>query len=440
MTGHTSGMAPADQVEPLRDPARLELLDNLPEMVFVLDDAARVRWLNATACKLMGYTVDEVLGTNIFDYVHPDDVLYMLSSFEKRSENPGESGLIVQGRARNRDGTWRACEVIGMSRLDDPVINGMVFTCRDLTHQSALADSPARLRSMVDRTTDIVLLLDGDGAFVYANRRLTALLGHDSDRVIGSPWTTIVDPADIDEADAWFERLVQAGDGANSRLRVQLVGPQHRRLRTDIHGTNQLSDPVVNGVIVSAHDIGELIDMQHTLQERNERLAHAATHDQLTGLLNRWAFVGAVDEAIARRRQDATGDAGDAVLLFCDLDGFKAVNDEYGHELGDRVLQEIATRLDGAVRAGDVLARYGGDEFTVLLSESEPAASVAGLVSRITAALTEPIMIGPMTTGVGVSVGVSRAPIETADVDALLSDADASMYERKRARQAPRAR
>jgi diguanylate cyclase (GGDEF)-like protein len=130
---------------------------------------------------------------------------------------------------------------------------------------------------------------------------------------------------------------------------------------------------------------------------------------------------------------------GDVVVLFCDLDGFKDVNDTHGHAVGDRVLQEIALRLEATVRDSDLLARYGGDEFTVLLAQDEPEPAVSALVARLTGALTTPVAVGDIVTRVGVSIGVSRAPAATADVDSLLSAADAAMYNRKRSSQAGRA-
>ena len=173
--------------QPFDDQARIRLLDRVPELVMVFDDQARVRWMNQTACDLMGYRLEDIVGTSVFDFVHPDDLGYMLSSWEKRVDNPDEPGLIVQAPgaqpATARGGPTRssasACSTTRPSAA-------WSITARDLSRQSALADSPARLRSMVDRTTDIVLLLDADGRFAFANRRLTVLSGHDSDRIIGS--------------------------------------------------------------------------------------------------------------------------------------------------------------------------------------------------------------------------------------------------------------
>ena len=432
-------MGPVGAPLPFDEHARIRLLDRVPELVVVFDDQARLRWMNQTACELMGYQLEEVVGTSVFDFVHPDDLGYMLSSWEKRVDHPDEAGLIVQGRALSRDGSWRAYEIIGISLLDDDAVGGMVITARDLSRQSALADSPARLRSMVDRTTDIVLLLDADGLFSFANRRLTVLSGHDSDRIIGSSWTEIVHPDDVEVASAWFDQLILGGDGATSRVQVRLLGPSGRAVHVELHGTNQIADPLIDGVIVSARDVEELVAMQRMLEERNERLSHAVTHDQLTGLYSRRAFVDAVGDVIALRRDERRGTpSGDVVVLFCDLDGFKDVNDNHGHAVGDRVLQEIAARLESTVRDSDIIARYGGDEFTVLLGEDEPPAAVSALVARLTGALTTPVTIDEVTTRVGVSIGVSREPASTAEVDSLLSAADAAMYNRKRSTRAGR--
>jgi diguanylate cyclase (GGDEF)-like protein/PAS domain S-box-containing protein len=407
---------------------RLALLDALPEAIVVIDDGARVVWINRTLRELTGFELEEVVGDVILDYVHPDDEAYMLWSFEARSSQEGRTGLVVQTRVLCKDGSWLMGEIVGRALFDDPAVGAMVVTFRDLSRQAALADSPARLRSMVDRTTDVVLLLSGDGEVVYANRRLTALLGHDCDRIVGSSWLEVVDGPDREAAAAELAELVAAGDQATTRWRASLVSTIDRRHPVELHAVNHLADPVIEGLIVAARDITELVAMEAELVAQRDALAHEATHDHLTGLPNRAALRRHVEDAI--RRRSLVGQ--DVVVLFVDLDGFKAVNDGYGHDAGDRVLQATAERLRAVVRDGDVVARHGGDEFVVLLEPAPDQAATADLVQRITAAVGQPVDVGGRDARVGASVGVSRASAGATDVDALLRSADAAMYDAKR--------
>jgi diguanylate cyclase (GGDEF)-like protein/PAS domain S-box-containing protein len=303
------------------------------------------------------------------------------------------------------------------------------MSMRDLSQQSGLADSPARLRSMVDRTTDVVLLLDRTGHIVYANRRLTSRYGHDQDRIVGQPMASLLHPADAVDLDGWLRGLIDAGDRATARIRLRIAGTDGVAHDVEWHGTNQLDDPLIDGIIVSGRDITDLVAMEEQVREQTEQLVHTADHDALTGLLNRRAFMDRFAERLGDRRRRA--DAGDAVVLFCDLDRFKAVNDTHGHEVGDQVLEAIAARLRSCVREGDLVARYGGDEFTIFLNDDASPAVVTGLIARLQSRLSEPIACGAVVADVGVTVGVNRTPLSTAQVDRMLRDADRSMYEKK---------
>ena len=405
----------------------VSVFEQLPEMIVIIDADGLVLHANRRLLDTLGYELDAVVGSNIFEYVHPDDLAYMAWSWEQREANPGEIGILVHARGRAADGSWRAVEILGLSLLGDEHVGGMVMSMRDLAHDdTSQPDSPARLRSMVDRTTDVLLLVDGAGRIAYANRRLTSRYGHDSDRVVGRPMTSVVHPDDADDADRWLRALIEDGDRASSRIRLRLVDPHGEVHDVEWHGTNQMGDPLITGLILSGRDITDLVAMEARVRTQTEQLAHAAAHDPLTGLFNRGAFIDRVEVAL-RTREDA-GDTGDAVVLFCDLDRFKEVNDTYGHEIGDRVLEVVADRLRACVGSGDVVARWGGDEFTVLLDGDPPAPSVMALVARLRAAVGEPIRLGEIVADIGVTVGISRAAVAGAQVDAMLRDADHAMY------------
>ncbi|MFF5083181.1 diguanylate cyclase domain-containing protein [Actinoplanes sp. NPDC000266] len=160
------------------------------------------------------------------------------------------------------------------------------------------------------------------------------------------------------------------------------------------------------------------IGMLSAQRSRAERaLAHEATHDALTGLANRKKFLDGRDAELAA--------GGAPLILFCDLDGFKAVNDGLGHVAGDQLLRQVAVRLTGCVRGTDLLARYGGDEFVVLCRDAS-----AEVVPRIEAAFTAPFVVTGEHAAVGVSVGAVRAAPGD-DAVSVLRRADGAMYEVK---------
>ncbi len=166
-----------------------------------------------------------------------------------------------------------------------------------------------------------------------------------------------------------------------------------------------------------------------SLQQANTELQRIALFDPLTKLPNRLLFEERVDRAIARSRREDQPIA----LLFVDLDGFKAVNDLLGHQVGDRVLQTSAERLQAAVRASDTVARIGGDEFVVLAETIETGDTLALLAQRITEAMGVPIVIGAEETVLSVSIGIAVFPDDADSEQRLLACADAAMYAAKAA-------
>jgi diguanylate cyclase (GGDEF)-like protein len=179
------------------------------------------------------------------------------------------------------------------------------------------------------------------------------------------------------------------------------------------------------------HGVARDVSQAHRAQERLRQLAH---RDRLTGLPNR----AATESALQQLLEDAAHDGFRVHVMFVDLDGFKAVNDHLGHAAGDRVLQEAANRLRSVLRDQDVLGRFGGDEFVVVLSEQRAAggdlASRTG--ARLREAMAPPIVVEGRECHLGVSVGSSVSPDDAADPASLLQRADAAMYEAKRARRA----
>ena len=171
--------------------------------------------------------------------------------------------------------------------------------------------------------------------------------------------------------------------------------------------------------------LGYLRDLRLEMQRQQDRLVYLADHDALTGLLNRAAFYRLLGEAL---REAHAKDAAPLAVLFVDLDGFKTVNDSFGHETGDGLLEAVGARLKEHTRKGDAVARLGGDEFTLLLRHPEDVARAERVVQKLCGALRTPFRVGGRTLTVSASVGVSRYPDDGHDVRTLLKHADGAMY------------
>lgn len=181
---------------------------------------------------------------------------------------------------------------------------------------------------------------------------------------------------------------------------------------------------------LDGHTVSQGLLIDTTDRKRLEaQLLHDALHDPLTGLANRVLFRDHLERALAWRRRSRSGVA----LLFLDLDDFKEVNDSFGHAAGDRVLVEVARRLSETVRAEDVAARQGGDEFTVLLARVRGPDEAAASAARLIEELERPIDLGDHMIKVGVSIGIAMGSEAGPIADDLLAYADAAMYAAKAA-------
>ena len=191
-----------------------------------------------------------------------------------------------------------------------------------------------------------------------------------------------------------------------------------------------------------AQDLQQLMDQHAQLQQHHEKvlellqqgrlsselLLNLALHDPLTGLPNRRQL----DQRLKDAMLDTATDGTSIYVLFMDLDRFKPINDELGHDVGDMVLQEVARRLQAAVRREDTVARVGGDEFVVVLLHMESHAVVVSIVESLLDSMSKPIAAGEHSLRIGISIGCAHHPSDGTEIVDLLKHADEAMYRAKR--------
>jgi diguanylate cyclase (GGDEF)-like protein/PAS domain S-box-containing protein len=295
----------------------------------------------------------------------------------------------------------------------------------------------AHFRALVQHSSDMVLVLEADGTVREASPAVARVLGHAPRKVVGRTFWDFFVADDMAVVQADIAQAIAAGDGE-----VTASGPCEWRIRAangserwvEAICTNLLDDPIVMGLVINGRDVSERKQLE-------AELTHRAYHDTLTGLVNRTRFRAKIVEAIARTTSGTRSDDGRSGLavLYIDLDGFKAVNDIFGHDAGDRVLAAIADRLRDATRGSDTAARLGGDEFAILLERLRDADEVRMVAKRVLHLVRGPIRIDHRDVVVGASIGIVCASLGdtnresplVVDPDALLHNADSAMYAAK---------
>ncbi len=263
------------------------------------------------------------------------------------------------------------------------------------------------------------MICDLAGAGLSANQSWSELSGRPEQAAVGLGWLDGVDRSDRDglyDAARW---VGHTGTATSRDCRMATPdGPRWVRWWMRRRESNR--GPVVVLAAADIHD--ERVD-------RGE-LYHLATHDPLTGLHNRRFFLESLERALKRAKRSGQPVA----LLYLDLDGFKAVNDRAGHGVGDRILTEVAARLQTVVRSCDIPARIGGDEFAVILEGSSDLETTNLVARRLEQALAHPITLDGRSWPLGASIGAALSDATTETPEALLSAADVAMFEQKRQR------
>lgn len=394
------------------------LVRNASDVITVLDIDGTIRYDSPAVGRVLGYKPEERIGTNLFDYVHPNDRNRGSSILEKIQANP-ETPVTIEWRLRHADGSWPRVEITSTNLLDAPDVNGIVVNWRDVTERQQAEERIHFQACLLDAVGQAIIATDLEGKTTYWNRCAEELYGWSAEEVIGRRLAEFVICEDQQERAAEIRTELRAGKSWSGAFTVRRRdGTTFPAMVTDTPVHDERGNLV--GIIGVSMDITER-------KRAEEQLEYQAFHDSLTGLPNRHLFVDRLGQAL--RHSERRG--GEFAVLYLDLDNFKIVNDSLGHEAGDRLLVAVAERLQAYLRPDDTLARFGGDEFAILLEDSTSPTDAIRVTSRITEGLRKPFVLDAQDVYAIPSIGMAVSATGQGLPEELLSNAHTAMYRAK---------
>ncbi len=360
-----------------------------------------------TVHSILGLTVAEVIGAEAAALIQPqvDRVLSELVSVRYERSLPAP------------DGSLRSIEVHLLPHSDESgaAIGAFVLIADISRHrqaEAALRESEERLAKFMQASAEGIVFHQG-GLITDANPPLLQLLGYHLPELMGRPALDFVAP--------------------DARQQVTAVMTANRETRYDTAVLHKSGERIPVEFIVRSMHVGGALQRMTIVRDIRPRLQaearihHLAHHDALTGLPNRMAFIERAGTLLAQARL-----AGRALaLLFVDLDHFKRINDSLGHPVGDVLLQTVAGRITATLREADLVSRFGGDEFVLLLHGAADEAAVAEVARKLLAAVGEPLQVQGTTISVTPSIGVAMFPAHGDTAAELIKHADTAMYHAK---------
>ena len=414
-----------DQVTALleRNEARFRaMVRDSNDIMAIVDTHGRLVYASPVTERILGLDIEPLVGTDVFDLIHPEDRDVARRGFQATRD--GRDADRIEVRLRRADGTWRVVEAVATNLLDDPSVEGIVISARDLTDrrraEAELREAQERFRSAFEYAPIGMALISIDGRLFRVNRALVQILGRGESELLAS---SLLDLCHVDDREQCRESVSRLFAGVTQSSQLE-----QRFLHHDGHPVwVSLSASLVRDIydqpmylVCQVEDIGER-------RASGEALAHQAVHDPLTGLPNRLHFVERLGRELARADQRRERVA----VLFLDLDRFKVVNDSLGHSAGDRLLVAVADRLSATMGPNDVVARFGGDEFTILCHDVTSEETVELIAERISQAIARPVALMEGEVFVTASIGIALSGGGNDSPETLLRNADAAMYRAK---------
>ena len=392
------------------------LFESNPLPMWVYDfDTLRFVTVNDAAVKHYGYTREEFQTLSIMDIRPQEDVPDIMAMLPSLPQKVSPSLF----RHRKKDGTVIDVDVSSFEFVSDGRRRRLVIA-RDITeHRRAellLRESEARYRTLFERNLAGVYRATFSGTILDCNESCARIFGYDKpEEMLEQPMASLY--FDSSDRERVLDQLREQKSLTNLEVRMRRRDGSAVWVLENMTLLQGEGGGVIEGTIV------DITDRKYAQEE----IEYQAYHDMLTGLPNRLLFRDRITVALAHARRSTRTVA----VMFLDLDDFKNVNDSLGHTVGDRLLQEVALRLVGCIRAEDTVARMGGDEFTVLLSDVADSRGASTVARKILDSIAEPILIDGRELRATTSIGIAIFPGDGFDAETLLKNADRAMYRAK---------
>jgi len=413
---------------------RFDAIARATRHVFLIADAGyQLKFSNPALQEIIGYTHEDLCAEGATLRIHPDDVIEHQKKLRHLRDTP-RSSIFSRHRVQHKNGQWIWMETSGYNMLHDPAINGLVFSLEDINARKdvelKLEQEHALLRAVLDLNPSLIYAKDTQGCFTISNLSFQRRFGYVSEEELRGKTSYDLFLATADagkELDAYEiadalhmqdMRVIETGVPQED-LEIQgfLDGDSKSWYRTNKY---PLRDSLgeITGILGITRDITDR-------KEYEMRLEHQALHDPLTGLPNRRFVLGKIADAIGCAPQKNSN----LVMLFCDLDFFKSVNDTHGHDFGDKCLMELTQRIVAHLPQQDFVARFGGNEFIVLTKGS--IAEARQKAEMLLHAVSQQLVVADAIVKIQTSIGIAELKDHHKSPSELIRDADAAMYQAK---------
>jgi diguanylate cyclase (GGDEF)-like protein/PAS domain S-box-containing protein len=379
---------------------------------------------NPSLCRMLGYQAKELLAMNMRGVIHPDDLPASLEA-EQRLIDGEREACVMEKRLLRKDGS------IVFARTTVTLIRDVRRTpqyflsmIQDVTEsrrmEQALREAEDAYRALFENAVEGVFMARPDGVLTNVNQAMAHILGYSApDKLLAAAKES--GPELYVNPDAWLAFLECVRRAPVSNYEMRLVRKDGRQIWASISArASQAPHGDAARIEGLVEDITDRKISEFQLQRK-------ATFDSLTNIPNRYLLHDRFEQMLAQAKRHGHT----VTVLFIDLDGFKTINDEHGHHVGDLLLAEVAARLRTRVRRSDTLARLGGDEFTILLYDAPSKGNVARVAEQVIATISQSYYPENLKCTIGASIGISMFPYDGDEPHELLRKADAAMYKAK---------